>query len=920
MENKPLQVLLVEDNPGDARLYQEFLHESGLVQFELEHVEWLKTGLEHLAQAKPDAILLDLGLPDSVGLETFNKIYAQAPQVPIIVLTGLDDAEKAIQAVKAGAQDYLVKGEISGVLLVRAIRYAIERKRAVEALRESEEKWRSLVSASPDFIALHDQEGRYLFLNQYADGFTEKDIIGTSLYQYIHPESVEIFRSNMEKTLSTWTTQYFEFTAKGDGGVWRTYGEYLVPVHGKNQETNILAVARDITERKQADQQLKEREALLNEVGAIAKLGGWEMDITTGKATWSKGTYDIVEIDYNKPVPGLHEHVGYYLPEYREMIERKMQALIDTKQPMMFEAVLKTAKGNIKWCQALGEAVVKDGKLIKLRGTFQDITERKRTEGALQESEARFRSLYGNTPIGMYRTSPDGHILMANPALIRMLGHANFEELSQRDLAKEGYSPEYPRSEFQKRIEQAGQVNGFESAWKRKDGSTIYVLESAYLVRDEKDQPLYYEGTVEDITERTQAKNKLDEERNLLRTLIDNLPDRVYVKDVQGRKILSNLADWQASGGKTMEDVIGKTDFETYSPELAEKYWALDKSVIDTGVSIINREEPGLDSLGNPIHVLTSKVPIHDSQAKIVGLVGIGRDITELKQSQERTLRQLEHLTAMSSIDRLISANFDLKLSLSEILKHLTISLGLDAADILILDPDSQMLESSVELGFRTQAVRKSRLRLGEGLAGRTALERKLLHIPDLSREPVSSFLKTLIPSEGFVCYFGVPLMIKGQVKGVLEAFHRTPLEPDPEWLDFLNSLAGQTAIAIENATLFESLQRSNMELTLAYDETIIGWSQAMDLRDKETEGHTLRVTELTGKLAHLFDFNEKEMVQIRLGTLLHDIGKLGIPDKILLKPGPLTDEEWVLMKKHPTFAYEMLAPIHYLRKALDQL
>ena len=160
---------------------------------------------------------------------------------------------------------------------------------------------------------------------------------------------------------------------------------------------------------------------------------------------------------------------------------------------------------------------------------------------------------------------------------------------------------------------------------------------------------------------------------------------------------------------------------------------------------------------------------------------------------------------------------------------------------------------------------------------------------------------------EDFVCYYGVPLITKGQVKGVLEVFHRATLEPDAEWFDFLNTLAGQAAIAIENATLFESLQRSNSELTLAYDATIEGWSHALDLRDKETEGHTQRVTEMTVKLARAFGLSEAELVQVRWGALLHDIGKMGVPDGILHKPGPLTDEEWVAMKKHPTFAYELL-------------
>jgi putative nucleotidyltransferase with HDIG domain len=171
---------------------------------------------------------------------------------------------------------------------------------------------------------------------------------------------------------------------------------------------------------------------------------------------------------------------------------------------------------------------------------------------------------------------------------------------------------------------------------------------------------------------------------------------------------------------------------------------------------------------------------------------------------------------------------------------------------------------------------------------------------------------------EQFQAYFGAPLISKANIRGVLEIFHRTPLDPDPEWLDFLEALAGQAAIAIDNAELFAQLQNSNVQLIIAYDATIEGWSRALDLRDKETEGHSQRVTEMTLQLARAMGVSEEELVHVRRGALLHDIGKMGIPDHILLKPGKLTDDEWAIMRQHPTYAYEMLSPIVYLRPALE--
>jgi len=203
-------------------------------------------------------------------------------------------------------------------------------------------------------------------------------------------------------------------------------------------------------------------------------------------------------------------------------------------------------------------------------------------------------------------------------------------------------------------------------------------------------------------------------------------------------------------------------------------------------------------------------------------------------------------------------------------------------------------------------------------MAGRAVKERRLIKIENLQEQSNGFHLSKRLDGEGFVSYFGVPLITNGKVKGVLEVFHRTSLYPYAEWVDFLHTLAGQVAVAVENASLFANLEKSNRELSEAYDTTIEGWSRALDLRDKETEGHTLRVTELTMTLARKFNFTDIQMLYIRWGALLHDIGKMGIPDSILLSPSKLSAEDWTIMRKHPQYAHDLLRPIAFLTPALD--
>ena len=214
---------------------------------------------------------------------------------------------------------------------------------------------------------------------------------------------------------------------------------------------------------------------------------------------------------------------------------------------------------------------------------------------------------------------------------------------------------------------------------------------------------------------------------------------------------------------------------------------------------------------------------------------------------------------------------------------------------------------------------------MGDSLAGRAVQERHPVQVAGLARVRDDRRFSALLASEGFTAYVAVPLIAKGQVKGVLEVFQRAqPGEsgegraPGSAWFDLLETLSAQAAIALDNAQLYDELQRSNTDLSLAYDATIEGWSRAMDLRDKETEGHTQRVTEMSVEMARQMGISGTEIVHIRRGALLHDIGKMGVPDEILLKPGKLTDEEWEIMRKHPQLAYDMLSPITYLHPALD--
>jgi HD-GYP domain-containing protein (c-di-GMP phosphodiesterase class II) len=299
----------------------------------------------------------------------------------------------------------------------------------------------------------------------------------------------------------------------------------------------------------------------------------------------------------------------------------------------------------------------------------------------------------------------------------------------------------------------------------------------------------------------------------------------------------------------------------------------------------------------------------------VAAQVAISVQNQRLFQAAERRLSTLQGLR---SVDRAISNSLGLDVTLEILLDQTLANLHVDAAALLLMHPQLQVLEYQAGKGFNTGQIGNTHLTLGEGCAGRAALERTMVRVPDLDQAAPPFTRRELVQTESFVSYYVVPLVSKGKIKGVLEVFQRSPLQPDQEWFDLLETLAGQAAIAVDSAQLFEELQRANMELIMAYDRSLEGWARTLELRDLETEGHSRRVTEMTVRLAREMGVSQEKISDIYRGALLHDIGKMGIPDRILHKEGPLDDEEWDLMKTHPVLAYELLSDIPYLENAVE--
>ena len=284
----------------------------------------------------------------------------------------------------------------------------------------------------------------------------------------------------------------------------------------------------------------------------------------------------------------------------------------------------------------------------------------------------------------------------------------------------------------------------------------------------------------------------------------------------------------------------------------------------------------------------------------------------------ERTQQQLKRISALYDIDTVIRSSLNQSMILKILLEKVIILLAVDAADIMLYQHDNKTLNFQDGLRFKFDQLEQIKLKIGEDIPGRAVQEEKTQAVADLSLCGDEDVRSRALVKEGFISCYCVPLISKGKVIGVLEVLNRSSVNPDTDWMEFLEAVAAQAAIALDNANLVENLQKSNLDMLQAYESAIEGWVRALDMRDNETEGHSQRVAEKTARLARLMDIPENLIIHIKRGALLHDIGKIAVPDQILRKNGPLNDEEWVIMRKHPQHAYEMLVNQSFLESALD--
>ena len=863
------RVLVVDDDEALNTLFSRHLMSEGY------QVESAYTGLDAITAIETNpyhVILLDYHLPDMTARELVQTLASSDKLLPFVIMTSFGDEKIAVEMMKLGAQDYFVKDTNLIEVLPVVLHNIIQGAQRTEALLESEQRFQTLFERHDAVMLLIEPDsGAILDANTAAVkfyGYSHTQITGMNINQInqLDPEEIAAARLGAMQQ----DRNYFIFPHRLASGVIRTVEVHSSPTH-INGSPVLFSIVYDITDRKQAELELQHRN---NELVRLYRVSG--SLISSNLIDLESVSQTIVQVvldDFGK------SNCSLFLFDESSREIKRMAVDGPYAEQVSKKKVAYDGPGLVSQSIRTGK-LLNSPDIRSVRGYLSG------WEAA--ESELTIPLMIGKRVIGVIdvqSTEPnafdiDDERLMAifaeKAALV--LEHARLYEAEKQRVTRlaalASLSTELATMHSQREV------------------LDTIVARTAMLA----DSPAC-------------SILLLDEEgKSILLAAQSGLPDSVHL----GQRIPMGMRTLQKSLKKGARLVV--PDIDRDAPELRAMLIHPEVRAFYAYPMIQDGRVRGCITLTS----LSARTPTEEENNTYELLAKLATVALDNARLFEETTRHLARLTSLRTIDMAISSSLEIEFPLQVLLDQAILQLNIAAADILIYNPKTLLLRYLCGRGIRLRDADPITMRLGEGYAGRAVLERSTVHIPNLMDELGGVRSSPDLVKEGFVALVCKPLIAKGEIKGVLEVFHRTPLDPEPEWFDFLETIANQAAITIDNLELFENLQRSNMDLSIAYDATIEGWSRTLDLRDRETEGHSQRVADNSVNLARVMGVSEADLIHVRRGALLHDMGKMGIPDTILLKPGPLTDEEWVVMRKHPGIAYKMLSPIAFLRPALD--
>ncbi len=817
---------------------------------------------------------------------------------------------------------------------------ASARKEAEIALATSEERLRLALDAINDGVWdwQISRNSVYVSPNYYQLlGYQPQEIVFSmdTWIALIHPDDRERAAQDQKNAFIDDHIFSGEYRMRQKNGsyIWILSRGKVVERDEQGNAVRMVGTHTDITERKLAEEALRQSQEKYRIVTENSSDVVWLMN-------------DQFKTIYMSPV--IEKQLGYTAEEYLQMtmdqrlppesyrisMELLRENLQKAQENPDFNTYTYSILHNHKNGQQIwGEVSVTftrstDGKITGVVGVTRNIHDRKMAEEALRESETKFKTLYESANDAIFIMDENQYI-DCNHRAEEMFGCSRTELIGKTPV---DFSPQYQpdgtlsveiaEQRLQAVLEGTPQV--FEWLHHCPGGREFFAEVSLNPI--ELNHRRLVQGIVRDVTDRIQKMIALQVSEERFRTVIEQLSDGFILIDDEGKILEWNSAQEKITGLKK-EVVLGRhiwdvqkemrppdkrdTEYVAKLREIAQKIMQNDIFTLE----VVPLEMVIISASGQRLILEQTIFPIVTHSGNRVG--SIIRDVTETRSAQQRIQQQVNKLRALREIDQHITTRKPVDDTLHTVLQQAHQYLHADGVNILLLSEQGDHLLRQHSLGLAVDVFECPGYSQQKGLAWQAVQNQSTVQCrtkDGLNSEPACDCLQTY----GVQMVIATPLVSSARILGVMEAYLFSPDAVDQEWVDYFETLAGQAAIAIDTELLIETLTHSNQDLKVAYESTITGWSKALELRDKETKGHSDRVMDLSVKLALRLGFSSEQMKHFRRGVLLHDIGKMGIPDNILLKPGPLSDDEWMIMRQHPVFAYQLLKDIPYLRPALD--
>ena len=536
-------------------------------------------------------------------------------------------------------------------LQVAELEAAAERKRAEEALV----RLSNAVNMTTDSIVISDLQGIIVDVNQATlemYGADDRgDLTGKSSLDLIAPEEREKAVAGTQEVLEKGYVRSREYRIiTKDGGRVPVEMSVALLKDAEGEPTGFVAVSRDITERKRAEEALRESEERYRALFESKLDGVCVIDEAMTLLLANQAAADIFGFDSVQEMLEVNPF-RFIPPEERErLLTTVQQDMFRDDKRELVEFRLMTKAGEEVWISAVGAVMEFQGKPAGLV-SFRDITERKRAEEALRESEERYRTLFERVPVGLYRTTAEGEILDANPAMVEMFGYADRESLLAANARDLFVNPDRRRDELAL-LHRVGVVHNYEAQMRRRDGAAMWVEDTVRTVRDSEGKVVYHEGNLEDITERKRAEEALRQSEEIKALILDRMSELVVLQDDDHTLVLVNRAVAESVGVEP-DELVGLRCYEVWQQRSEPCEGCPVALARETG-------EPREAQMTTPDgrEWLVRGSPVLDESGNVVGLVEVALEVTERVELEER-LRRAAKLEAVGQLAAGVAHQFN---------------------------------------------------------------------------------------------------------------------------------------------------------------------------------------------------------------------------------------------------------------------